>query len=962
MRAFRKNLSLSLSLILCLVCFSQAETAGRIKSMKLMTTDVGWAATDKKLFWTTDNGAHWTDITPKLDHKTQTVSSVFFLDASRGWALLKCADEKDALADDVCFEFASTTNSGETWVISHPKITDPAPPRVIKEEGQGFSGRAFTSFSDGKHGWAILKRSLHVQASSGEMLRTVDGGKRWTQLPQPPIADNILFVTDKDGWIAGGGQPESDLYVTHNGGESWSQVVIQPPTEVKVKAWPPSQGGVWPDYHLPFFESEKHGFLIGNYWNGSDSVPVLFSTVDTGTTWRFERTLPNLGGVETFVGETLVTLAGTSTMERLTVSRIRVGDKTAPPTSRTAQISDAVRHRNLGGGTDSLVMIGDVNGWLLADNLLATADGGATWVDISPTETRVPASSSGGKGPNTSIGRDPTHASAFSPPSPPPGNVSAHISFDKSRVPCPTNSTCNASQSLTAMQALMNSSPFYDTSLYLPGSPNRGTDPAVNLTWVQGAEQQGWGLIPTWFGLQSSCIINQPNVKQFFGPTVAQANTDGTNQADQAVVAAQALGITSGIIYTDIENYTVNSTCSPVVQSYVKAWVTEIHTHSGYLAGVYANPGPINSDISNHAVARADAIWITKTPASGKPPLVTIWNQGITDALWPNNQRIHQFLIDQQGVSWGGIAFTPSVDEDIDDAPISNANAGAKVPSSYSYQQFNYSGSTTTGGLGINDIWDAAFINGSGLTGQIVGYYQDSNGSTHGFLLDGLVAWTPIDYPGGTYTEPWGINNSSQIVGTYNDSSNVSHGFRLDGSTFTTINYPGSTLTNPTGINDAGQIVGSYADAASNWHGFIFYKNNYYAINYPGPTGTQTFAYGINGDGVIVGYYRTPPANAQGFACYPVPPNWTGTYTTITYAGGNGTFLQGASNNNVFCGYFYGTLGNYGLTQSGNVLFTVFQYPNSINTYLYSTNDFGQGVGLYNPTSGVNGFVVTPQP
>ena len=199
------------------------------------------------------------------------------------------------------------------------------------------------------------------------------------------------------------------------------------------------------------------------------------------------------------------------------------------------------------------------------------------------------------------------------------------------------------------------------------------------------------------------------------------------------------MALQAGIIYTDIENYTVNSTCSPLVQAYVDGFVSEIHVYSGYLAGVYANSGPINADIST-ASTPPDDIWITKTTSSTKPQ-VTVWNQGISDTLWPNNQRIHQFVIDQTGVTFGGVAFSPSVDEDLDNGPVLNANAGVKTHSSYVYTSidctnlgafllnnntvqstFQYPGAIQTGADGINDF------------GQVVGWYKDSNQAYHGFI------------------------------------------------------------------------------------------------------------------------------------------------------------------------------------------------------------------------------------
>lgn len=353
MQAVCKALALFAALTLFFCDSSTAQQAGGIESMKLLTPDVGWAATRSHLFWTTDNGAHWKDITPKLKHKRQTVSSVFFLDASTGWVLLSCSDDRDPITDDACFEFALTSDAGESWSIVHPKIVDPAPHSVITEDGQGFSGTTYLDFADSQHGWAILKRSLHVQASSGEMLRTVDGGRTWTQMAKNtlPMADNFHFVTPKDGWIAGGGQPESDLYVTRDGGDSWSQVIVKPPAAIKVKIWPPDENGVWPDYWLPFFEGSAHGFLIGSYWVGSEPICALFSTADLGRSWKFERTLPNIDGVTAFLRDALLVVSTPPSMDKLTTTRLPLDGRAAAHATVTADLSDTpLGHHDLGGG------------------------------------------------------------------------------------------------------------------------------------------------------------------------------------------------------------------------------------------------------------------------------------------------------------------------------------------------------------------------------------------------------------------------------------------------------------------------------------------------------------------------------------------------------------------------------------------------------------------------------------
>lgn len=378
------------------------------------------------------------------------------------------------------------------------------------------------------------------------------------------------------------------------------------------------------------------------------------------------------------------------------------------------------------------------------------------------------------------------------------------------------------------------------------------------------------------------------------------------------------------------------------------AWVTEIHVYSGYLAGVYANPGPINSDISNINVARADAIWITK---ENNPPQVTIWNQGIDDTLWPDTQRMHQFLIDQTGVTWGGVTFSPSVDDDIDNAPIANANNGAKTYS-YAYTTIDYPGATETYPAGINDISGTALINTAGQTGAIVGYYKDSSLNVHGFQYANGT-FSSIDYPGAAATFAQGINNTGQIVGGWCPATGNCQGFRRSATgTFSNLRYPGSASTQANGINDAGQVVGQYYNSTGNDHGFLLYAGNSYTIDAPGASGTLANA--INGDASIAGTFYSPDTS---FVEYALPPTWSGTFTTFSYGGGP-TYGNGIDNDNDLLGEASG--GGFLLTN--NVLITTFQYPGALSTETLGVNDFGQIVGWYVDSSGnQHGFLTAPQ-
>jgi hypothetical protein len=152
-----------------------------------------------------------------------------------------------------------------------------------------------------------------------------------------------------------------------------------------------------------------------------------------------------------------------------------------------------------------------------------------------------------------------------------------------------------------------------------------------------------------------------------------------------------------------------------------------------------------------------------------------------------------------------------------------------------------------------------------------VGDYHDASGKIHGFLNVG-DNYTSFDYPGGIYTQAYGINDSGQIVGDYGDASHKIHGFLKVGDNYTSFDYPGAIHTFPSGINDSGQIVGYYRDASANYHGFLKVGDNYTSINYPG--GINTYASGINDSGQIVGYYTTDATGGtyHGFIANPITP------------------------------------------------------------------------------------------
>jgi len=136
--------------------------------------------------------------------------------------------------------------------------------------------------------------------------------------------------------------------------------------------------------------------------------------------------------------------------------------------------------------------------------------------------------------------------------------------------------------------------------------------------------------------------------------STATAANQGAIEADSAVNAANALGITHSVIYYDLESYgpncgsnICNSQCntaseksiaSASAKAFVNSWIQELH-NKGFDGGVYGGYLNAEDDWNSTEIANsADAVWLgawngyddTQTPSAAF-------------SLWPSNMRIHQY-------------------------------------------------------------------------------------------------------------------------------------------------------------------------------------------------------------------------------------------------------------------------------------------------------------------------------
>jgi hypothetical protein len=223
-------------------------------------------------------------------------------------------------------------------------------------------------------------------------------------------------------------------------------------------------------------------------------------------------------------------------------------------------------------------------------------------------------------------------------------------------------------------------------------------------------------------------------------------------------------------------------------------------------------------------------------PNSMMTQVVGINNAGVTDG----------FYVDNGGVTHG----------------FYKINGGGRISKGI-FNTVDYPGTAFNQLLSQNDM------------GQASGYYSMSQNNTTPdtpYVYDELgggvfqVITIPAAVGGAQAT---GINNSQQVCGFYIDSNGVNHGFLLNFGLLVTLDAPGATFTQALGLNNQGQVVGVYLDANNASHGFVWTgKNGFQTIDDPNGIGT-TLINGINDKGVLVGFYVDGDNHTDGLVAFP---------------------------------------------------------------------------------------------
>lgn len=245
-----------------------------------------------------------------------------------------------------------------------------------------------------------------------------------------------------------------------------------------------------------------------------------------------------------------------------------------------------------------------------------------------------------------------------------PGAVYTGLGFDACQAP-----------SATQLAAWGLSSPYAAVGIYIGGADIACSQPNLNASWVSAESASGWHMIPIYVGLQAP-VTTCPRCTVI---VTAQATTEGTAAAQDAVAQAQSLGIGTGNpIYFDMEGYKRTAAVSAAVLAFLQAWTQQLHL-SGYLSGVYSSGSSGITDLASEVgtgYLEPDDIWdadwnssSTYVPANADDPY-------LPSTAWADNQRLIQYY-GSHNVTYGGTKL--SIDSDYIDGATAAYGSAAPV-------------------------------------------------------------------------------------------------------------------------------------------------------------------------------------------------------------------------------------------------------------------------------------------
>ena len=214
-----------------------------------------------------DGGSTWLNATPPGTGSIGLSASLTVLNSNHAWVLVPGTDFFSGT-------LYRTSDSGMTW------NSNPVP-----------FGGAYLQFLDPNTGRALADRGAAAGSEAVELFQTSDGGASWTSvfhddpgqlgasdsLPMAGIKNGMTFSNAQTGWVTGSIPADGDvyLYITRDGGVSWSQQSLSLPAGYAAYQYLPQ---------APVFFG-KDGILPLTIYRSGSTDMTFYTSQDGGLTW-----------------------------------------------------------------------------------------------------------------------------------------------------------------------------------------------------------------------------------------------------------------------------------------------------------------------------------------------------------------------------------------------------------------------------------------------------------------------------------------------------------------------------------------------------------------------------------------------------------------------------------------------------------------------------------------------------
>ena len=220
-------------------------------------------------------------------------------------------------------------------------------------------------------GWVSIRKATSSNFSTGEIFKTVDGGKTW-QMNDMPSGEDFTFMEENNGWTVN--MPEQKLYNTVDGGLTWneSKIPISKPVDSRVS------------YNIPIFINGDI-FVVANISGVNDNYAEIYLSHDSGLTWDKRTTIKI--PFETNISASIFTntrwlmfFGNNTVIESLDKGNSWVEQKTNISNPDIVQVKYS--EQNIWGRVDSQICVRPTKDCTQKSEIYESIDSGYNWTPI----------------------------------------------------------------------------------------------------------------------------------------------------------------------------------------------------------------------------------------------------------------------------------------------------------------------------------------------------------------------------------------------------------------------------------------------------------------------------------------------------------------------------------------------------------------------------------------------------